>query len=115
MPQWDFLDFLAEQGRAFPTFRLVMSADATDLIVPRRRVAGVRATTPEGPIEIMADLVVAADGRHSTIRDRAGLHVDEFGVPIDVLWYRLAEGRRSRSTIRSAIFATGRSSSHRPG
>jgi 2-polyprenyl-6-methoxyphenol hydroxylase-like FAD-dependent oxidoreductase len=95
MPQWDFLNFLAEQARAIPTFRLLMRADATDLIYRDGAVVGVRATTPDGPIEVTADLVVAADGRHSTIRDRAGLQVDEFGVPIDVLWYRLPKRNTS--------------------
>jgi 2-polyprenyl-6-methoxyphenol hydroxylase-like FAD-dependent oxidoreductase len=95
MPQWDFLNFLAEQGRAFPTFRLMLRSDGTDLIYRDGTVIGVRATTPDGPIEIMADLVVAADGRHSTIRERAGLQVDEFGVPIDVLWYRLPKHGQS--------------------
>src|SRR5262249_55918861 len=92
---WDFLNFLAEQGRAFPTFRLMLRSDGTDLIYRDGTVIGVRATTPDGPIEIMADLVVAADGRHSTIRERAGLQVDEFGVPIDVLWYRLPKHGQS--------------------
>jgi 2-polyprenyl-6-methoxyphenol hydroxylase-like FAD-dependent oxidoreductase len=90
MPQWDFLDFLAGQGRRYPTFRLIMQATATDLIEEGGRVAGVRATTPDGPLEIRAKLVIAADGRHSDLRAAAGLKVDNLGAPMDVLWFRLS-------------------------
>lgn len=89
MPQWDFLNFLAERGARYPTFRCLMRAEVTDLIEDGGRVAGVRATTPGGPLEIRADLVVGADGRHSTVRERAGLTGRDFGAPIDVLWMRL--------------------------
>ncbi|HEY6237428.1 MAG TPA: FAD-dependent oxidoreductase, partial [Candidatus Elarobacter sp.] len=89
MPQWEFLNFLAESGRRYPTFRVMMRTEVTGLIDAGDRIAGVRATTPDGPIEIRADLVVGADGRHSTVRARAGLHVDDIGAPIDVLWMRL--------------------------
>jgi 2-polyprenyl-6-methoxyphenol hydroxylase-like FAD-dependent oxidoreductase len=89
MPQWDFLNFLAETGRRYPTFRVLMRAEVTDLIENDRTVAGVRATGPDGPFEIHADLVVGADGRHSIVRERAGFVVDDFGAPIDVLWMRL--------------------------
>jgi 2-polyprenyl-6-methoxyphenol hydroxylase-like FAD-dependent oxidoreductase len=91
MPQWDFLNFLREQGARYPTFRVAMETEATDLIVEDGTVAGVRARGPNGPLEIRAALVVGADGRHSTIRERAGLTVREFGVPIDVLWMRLSK------------------------
>jgi len=89
MPQWDFLDFLAARARGLPRFRLVMQADVTDVMWRDGRVAGVAATTPDGPLEVRADLTVAADGRASTLRERAGMPVREFGVPIDVLWFRL--------------------------
>jgi 2-polyprenyl-6-methoxyphenol hydroxylase-like FAD-dependent oxidoreductase len=89
MPQWDFLDFLAAQGRAFPTFTLRMQTEAVDLLRDGPRVTGVVARTPEGTIEIRADLTVGADGRSSIVRDRAGLVIDVMGVPIDVLWMRL--------------------------
>lgn len=89
MPQWDFLNFLAESGQRYPSFRVLMRTEVTDLIDAGNRIAGVRATSPDGPIEIRADLVVGADGRHSTVRARAGLHVDDLGAPIDVLWMRL--------------------------
>src|SRR5437016_6033238 len=90
MPQWEFLDFLAEKARAFPRFRLLQRAEATDLIAEGDRIAGVIAATPEGPRAIRADLVVGTDGRHSTVRARAGLAVEALGTPIDVLWFRLS-------------------------
>src|SRR5947209_2682579 len=79
MPQWDFLNFLAEQARRFPTFDLRMKAEAVDLVHESDRVVGVVAETPEGRLTIRADLVVACDGRHSTLRERAGLQAQEFG------------------------------------
>jgi 2-polyprenyl-6-methoxyphenol hydroxylase-like FAD-dependent oxidoreductase len=90
MPQWDFLDFLADYGRGYPTFHLKMEAEAVDLLRENDRIVGVRATTTDGLKEIRADLVVGADGRHSIVRERAGLTVDSFGAPIDVLWFRLS-------------------------
>jgi 2-polyprenyl-6-methoxyphenol hydroxylase-like FAD-dependent oxidoreductase len=90
MPQWDFLDFLAAEGRRYPGFDLRTRAEVTDLIEENGRVVGVRATTPDGPLEVRADLVVGADGRHSTVRDRAGLPVTDVGAPIDVLWMRVS-------------------------
>ncbi len=90
MPQWDFLNFLAERGKRYPGFDLRMQAEATDLIEEAGRVAGVRAQTPAGALAIRADLVVGCDGRHSTVRGRAGLEVEDVGAPIDVLWFRLS-------------------------
>jgi 2-polyprenyl-6-methoxyphenol hydroxylase-like FAD-dependent oxidoreductase len=90
MPQWDFLNFLADQGRRYPGFRLLMQAEATDLVEAQGRVVGLRATTADGPIEIRAALVVGCDGRHSDVRDKAGLEVEELGAPMDVLWFRLS-------------------------
>jgi 2-polyprenyl-6-methoxyphenol hydroxylase-like FAD-dependent oxidoreductase len=90
MPQWDFLDFLADEARRYSPFRLQMRAEATDLIEESGRVVGVRATTAAGPLAVRADLVVAADGRNSVIRDRANLPVEELGAPMDVLWFRLS-------------------------
>lgn len=90
MPQWDFLDFLGEQGKRYPTFDLRTRTEALDLIEENGRVVGLRARTPEGEIEIRADLVVGTDGRHSTLRERAGFHVDNLGAPMDVLWFRLS-------------------------
>ena len=90
MPQWDFLDFLADQGKRYPGFDLRMETDATDLVVEGARVVGLRAQGPEGAIEFRADLVVGADGRHSIVRERAGLAVENIGAPMDVLWMRLS-------------------------
>jgi 2-polyprenyl-6-methoxyphenol hydroxylase-like FAD-dependent oxidoreductase len=89
MPQWDFLNFFAEKAKAYPQFHLRMGADVTDLILENGRVSGVRATTPTGVLEVCADLTVGADGRHSTVRERAGLEVMDLGAPIDVLWMRV--------------------------
>jgi 2-polyprenyl-6-methoxyphenol hydroxylase-like FAD-dependent oxidoreductase len=91
MPQWDFLDFLAQEARKLPAFRLLMRAEATDLIEEGGSVSGLRARTPEGPLEVRADLTVAADGRDSLLRQRAGLQVQDFGAPMDVLWMRLSK------------------------
>jgi len=90
MPQWDFLDFLADRAKAYPTFHLRMQSDVTGLIEEHGRIVGVQATTPTGPLEIRADLVVAADGRHSTVRRCAGLEIIDLGAPIDVLWMRIS-------------------------
>ena len=90
MPQWDFLNFIAAQGRRYPGFDLRMRTEATDLVEEDGRVVGLRARSPDGELIIRADLVVGADGRHSTVRDQAGLKSDDYGAPMDVLWFRLA-------------------------
>jgi 2-polyprenyl-6-methoxyphenol hydroxylase-like FAD-dependent oxidoreductase len=90
MPQWDFLNFLADRAARTPTFKLVMPAEVTDLLMEGGRCVGVRAETADGPLDVRAELVVGADGRQSTVRARAGLHVDELGAPMDVLWFRLS-------------------------
>ena len=89
MPQWDFLNFLAEQGKRYPTFKLMMQTEGTDLVSEGGAVVGVKAKTPQGEVEVRAPLVVACDGRHSTMRTCAGLAVENLGVPMDVLWFRL--------------------------
>jgi 2-polyprenyl-6-methoxyphenol hydroxylase-like FAD-dependent oxidoreductase len=91
MPQWDFLDFLVEQARTYPGFEVKIQAEATDLIEENGRITGVRAKTPDGLIEIRAPLTVGCDGRHSVVRDRAGLHVMDMGAPMDVLWMRISQ------------------------
>jgi 2-polyprenyl-6-methoxyphenol hydroxylase-like FAD-dependent oxidoreductase len=93
MPQWDFLDFLASEARAFPNFHLIMEAEAIELLARGRTIAGVVARRPDGPLAITADLVIGADGRHSTVRAKAQLAVEDFGVPFDVLWLRLPAAR----------------------
>jgi 2-polyprenyl-6-methoxyphenol hydroxylase-like FAD-dependent oxidoreductase len=90
MPQWDFLNFLVEAGRNFNTFRVMMNAEATDLIEKSGTIRGVRVKSETGALEIRAHLVVAADGRRSVLRERAGLEVQVLGAPMDVLWLRLS-------------------------
>jgi 2-polyprenyl-6-methoxyphenol hydroxylase-like FAD-dependent oxidoreductase len=96
MPQWDFLNFLREAGKRFASLEVLMSAEAIDLIRRGDTVAGVRAKTPDGTVDIEADLTIACDGRHSTVRERAGLAVEEIGAPMDVLWFRV--GRKLDET-----------------
>ena len=90
MPQWDFLDFLAAHGKAFAGFTLLMRTEAQRVIEEGGKVVGVRATVDGRDEEIRADLVVAADGRHSTIRPQLGLKVRDVGAPMDVLWFRVS-------------------------
>jgi 2-polyprenyl-6-methoxyphenol hydroxylase-like FAD-dependent oxidoreductase len=96
MPQWDFLDFIADHGRRYPAFTALMQAEAGGLVEEGGRVVGVHATVEGRPLEIRADLVVGADGRHSTVRESAGLTPVVIGAPMDVLWFRLS--RRSSDT-----------------
>ncbi|WP_298257331.1 FAD-dependent oxidoreductase [Bradyrhizobium sp.] len=96
MPQWDFLNFLRENGKRFPSLQVMMKTNATGLIWSGDRVVGVNAETVDGPVEIHASLTIACDGRHSTVRESAKLDVDEIGAPMDVLWFR--SGRRANET-----------------
>ncbi len=107
MPQWDFLDFLAEHGRKYPAFDLHMKTEATDLIEEGGRVVGVRAASPEGELEFRADLTVGCDGRHSTLRARAGFKVEDIGAPMDVLWFRVSR-RPGDTTETFGHMETGR-------
>jgi 2-polyprenyl-6-methoxyphenol hydroxylase-like FAD-dependent oxidoreductase len=90
MPQWDFLNFLSAEGARYPAFQVHMRAEVTDLIEEAGRIVGLCVQTAEGPMEIRADLVVGADGRHSVVRAKADLSIEEFGAPMDVLWFRLS-------------------------
>ena len=90
MPQWDFLNFLARQGQRYPGFHLMMGAEATGLLRTGDTVTGVTATTSNGPVEIRAELVIAADGRNSALRPLVGFEPTEFGAPMDILWLRLS-------------------------
>ena len=92
MPQWDFLDFLSEEARHYPTFSLRMEAEVVDLVIENGRVAGVRLKDGE---EARARLTIAADGRSSILRDKAGLPKKDLGAPIDVLWFRLPKEKTS--------------------
>ena len=100
MPQWDFLDFLANRARKLPGFRLRMATEVTGLLFDGGdrggeggRVVGVKARSREGPLEVSAKLVVGADGRRSVVRACAGLEVIDSGAPIDVLWFRVTRRR----------------------
>jgi 2-polyprenyl-6-methoxyphenol hydroxylase-like FAD-dependent oxidoreductase len=96
MPQWDFLNFLASKGAAYPTFHLRMQADVENLIESGGVIRGVTAQTPEGPLDVMADLVIGADGRHSTVREKAGFVPEDIGAPMDVLWFRTSSWSYAR-------------------
>jgi 2-polyprenyl-6-methoxyphenol hydroxylase-like FAD-dependent oxidoreductase len=89
MPQWDFLNFLVQQGRRYATFDVRMKAEVTGLIEEAGRTAGFQVKTPEGPLEIRSPLNVGADGRRSIVRQSANLEVTDLGAPMDVLWLRI--------------------------
>jgi 2-polyprenyl-6-methoxyphenol hydroxylase-like FAD-dependent oxidoreductase len=89
MPQWEFLNFLAEQAQRYSAFHLRMEAEVTGLQQDGDRIAGVHVKTPDGELDVRAELVVGADGRSSIVRDRSGLQVDDLGAPMDVLWMQL--------------------------
>ena len=90
MPQWHFLDFLADLGRTYPTFQLWMEAEVVDLIETDGRIVGAKVETKEGSTNVTSDLLIGADGRTSLVRERAGLKVQELGAPIDVMWFRIS-------------------------
>lgn len=90
MPQWDFLNFIVEQGKRYSGFQVRMQTEATDLIEENGRVVGVSAKTSSGSVEVRAALTIGADGRHSIVRERAGLQVMDLGAPMDVLWMRIS-------------------------
>jgi 2-polyprenyl-6-methoxyphenol hydroxylase-like FAD-dependent oxidoreductase len=91
MPQWDFLDFLSSRAKQFPTFALYMQHEVVDLLFEGHRIAGACVKTPDGEREVRTDLIIGADGRHSITHTKAQLEVEEFGVPIDVLWMRISK------------------------
>src|SRR6266702_5961559 len=91
MPQWDFLNFFAAKAKRFPSFVIRMEHEVVDLIFDQDRVAGVRVKTPNGERDFRADLVIGADGRHAVTHTRAGLDIEELGVPIDVLWMHISK------------------------
>jgi len=105
MPQWDFLDFLAASGRRYQSFDLRMQTAATDLIEENGRIVGVHAVHAGGELAIRADLVVAADGRHSTLRARADLRSDDYGAPMDVLWFRVSRRQTDETAMLGHIEA----------
>lgn len=91
MPQWDFLNFLEAKSARFPSLRVMKNTEATEIVKDATRITGVVATTPQGALHISADLTVACDGRHSILREQAGLEIEDIGAPIDVLWFRVGK------------------------
>ncbi|MCQ1569443.1 FAD-dependent oxidoreductase [Neorhizobium galegae] len=91
MPQWDFLSFLAEKAQGFPNFRLIMQAKVTDVLEDQGEISGLVLETPEGELTIRSALVVGADGRNSIVREKAGLDVESFGMPSEVVWMKLSK------------------------
>jgi 2-polyprenyl-6-methoxyphenol hydroxylase-like FAD-dependent oxidoreductase len=99
MPQWDFLNYLSDRAKKFPQFQLKMQYESVGLLRDGERVVGIEARSPAGPVYVQADLVVACDGRHSVLRRAAGLEVQEFGVPIDVLWFQLSRDAKDPDQV----------------
>jgi 2-polyprenyl-6-methoxyphenol hydroxylase-like FAD-dependent oxidoreductase len=99
MPQWDFLNYLRESAKRFPSLKVMMSTEATDLLRDGKRITGVRAKTTAGEVDFEADLTVACDGRHSIVRERAGLAVEEIGAPMDVLWFRAGKAANETEKV----------------
>ena len=103
MPQWDFLDFLADHGRVLSHFTLLMRGEAHGLIEENGRVVGVRARVDGEEREIRADLVVGADGRHSMVREKIGFKVTEVGAPMDVMWFQLSHRPSDESAVMARL------------
>jgi 2-polyprenyl-6-methoxyphenol hydroxylase-like FAD-dependent oxidoreductase len=103
MPQWEFLDFLADEARTYPTFRLVMNAEVVGLRGSGGAITGVDVRTPDGAVAVDAALTIGADGRRSIVREHAGLAVRTFGAPIDVLWMRLSRRETDRAETLGVI------------
>jgi 2-polyprenyl-6-methoxyphenol hydroxylase-like FAD-dependent oxidoreductase len=97
MPQWEFLDFLSHHARIYSSFHLLVRTEATGTITEADTVRGVRAQGPDGELIIRANLVVAADGRNSTLRDEGGFKISDLGAPMDVLWMRLSRNPTDRA------------------
>ena len=108
VPQWDFLDFVTKEASRYPTFRLQMNAEVKELVEEDGAIRGVRYEAPDGAHEVRAPLTVAADGRHSRVRERSGLEVIETGPPIDVLWFRLPRREEDPEESSSTAATTGR-------
>jgi len=105
MPQWDFLNFIAERAKTYSKFKLLMRAEVTDLIFNGERVVGCRVQTADGPFEVRAEITIGADGRHSTVRSRAILPVKDLGAPMDVLWMRITRHANDQADVLGHIEA----------
>ncbi|MCP2636894.1 FAD-dependent monooxygenase [Microbacterium sp. HD4P20] len=113
-PQWDLLNFLVEEGRAYPGFEVRMQTEATGVVIDDGRIRGVRAAGPDGDVEYLAPLSVAADGRHSVVREAADLTPRGFGVPIDILWFHLPKPPRRPSPDARVLVGEGDGPDDRP-
>lgn len=91
MPQWDFLDFLSKEASRYPNFRLMMATKVTDVLDEGGRIVGLALEAPDGPVQLRSTLVIAADGRHSVVREKAGLEVVSFGSASEVVWMKLSK------------------------
>lgn len=103
MPQWDFLNFIDAQGKRFANLSVRKSTEAVELIKDGERVTGVVAKTQNGSLHINADLVVACDGRHSLMREQAGMSVEDIGAPMDVLWFKVGKPQGSNESVFARI------------
>jgi len=107
VPQWDFLNLLAEAGSELPDFDLRMEHEVTGLLESEGVVNGVQVSSPDGDFKLTADLVVACDGRNSTLRNSAHFVAEDCGAPMDVLWFRLPRPHSDQSDL-FAIIGAGR-------
>ncbi|MFL6782463.1 MAG: FAD-dependent oxidoreductase [Sphingomicrobium sp.] len=98
MPQWDFLDFLREEAKAFPAFELTISSPVSGFVEDQGRVVGV---TLEGGQTLRARLTIAADGRSSI--SRALLPLEDLGAPMDVFWFRIAKSGADKAGLRGNV------------
>jgi 2-polyprenyl-6-methoxyphenol hydroxylase-like FAD-dependent oxidoreductase len=105
MPQWDFLDFLADEARSYPNFELKMEAEAVGLIKVAERVSGVTYKQGGATRRIEAKLVIASDGRRSVLREEARLPLRSFGAPMDVFWFRIPKARAAKNKTTGVIVA----------
>ena len=99
MPQWDFLNFLDEKGKRFPHLSVQKNTEAVELLQDGERIVGVSAKTQSGLMNITADLTVACDGRHSVMREQAGMNVEDIGAPMDVLWFKVGKIQNSNESV----------------
>jgi 2-polyprenyl-6-methoxyphenol hydroxylase-like FAD-dependent oxidoreductase len=105
MPQWDFLDFLRDEAKAFPGFQLEMEAPVESFIEDQAfeeqgRVTGVRLTDGR---ELRAPLTIAADGRASIVRGTGMLAVEDLGAPMDVFWFRVPKSGSETGGLRGNV------------
>jgi 2-polyprenyl-6-methoxyphenol hydroxylase-like FAD-dependent oxidoreductase len=107
LPQAKFLDFLCEEAKRSPSFRLVLGANVQRLVEEGGAVCGVRYRGEDGAWhEVRAPLTVAADGRFSKLRSLSGLEPVKMAPPMDVVWFRLPK-RPADSQDEGALYIRG--------